>query len=370
MRLRLTAEGVRRARGWAQLLAGTGAGDVTDVTAALVGIQGQDLSAAGLCARARTSGLVTADVQSALSETRSVVLTWSLRGTRHLHDRADVRPLLGLLGPVFARPGRRADQLGVGGPTGAAAVRALAEALAAEGTLDRAQVRARLGAVGVEPTGQAPVHVLHRAALEGVLCVVPVPGGGERYVLLDEWVPAAGAVDVDRFAADLARRYLAAYGPATLADFATWSGLPARPARTAWTSIAAERTDVGTPDGTASVLAASLDEVATVTGRPLPLRLTGGFDTLWLGYADRSLLVDGAHAARVNPGGGMVRPLVVGDGRVVGTWAYRRRGRTAHVVEVDLFRALTRSETAAVEAEVVDVGRFVGTSPSLVLHDR
>ena len=65
----------------------------------------------------------------------------------------------------------------------------------------------------------------------------------------------------------------------------------------------------------------------------------------------------------------MVRPLVVSDGRVVGTWAYRRRARTPPAVQVGLFRPLTRSETAAVEAEVADVGRFVGTSPSLVLDE-
>ena len=342
---------------------------MAEVAAALVGVQAQDMTAAASSVRARTTGLVAADVRAAVAETRSVVLLWSLRGTRHLHHRADVRPLLALLGPVFGRPGRRADQLGIGGRTGAAAVRALAGALAAEGTLDRARVKARLAAVGVDPSGQAPLHVVRRAALEGVLCVVTEPGGRERYVLLDEWVPAAGPVDGGRVAAELARRYLAAYGPATSADFAAWSGLPAVPAREAWASTADERTDVEIPDGTASALTGLVDHVAAAAGRPVPLRLTGGFDTLWLGYADRGLLVHAAHAARVNPGGGMVKPLVVSDGQVVGTWSYRR-GRRPRALEVDAFRPLTRPETAALEAEAADVGRFVGTFPTLVLRDR
>ncbi len=187
-------------------------------------------------------------------------------------------------------------------------------------------------------------------------------------MLLDDWVPAAGPADTDQAGAALARRYLAAYGPATSADFASWSGLPAAPARTAWASIAGERTDVDIPDGTASALTGMVEALAAAARQPLPLRLTGGFDTLWLGYADRGLLVDPAHAARVNRGGGMVKPLVVSDGMVVGTWAYRR-GRRPHAVEVELFRPLTPSETTAIEAEVADVGRFLGASLALVPGD-
>ncbi|MDP8937674.1 MAG: winged helix DNA-binding domain-containing protein, partial [Actinomycetota bacterium] len=212
------------------------------------------------------------------------------------------------------------------------------------------------------------IHVIRRAALEGALRVVPGPDGPERYVALEAALPD-DCVDPDRAGVELARRYLAANGPATVDDLAAWSGLPAATVRRSWAAIAEERNPVDGPDGTAWVLAARAEAVAADADRPLPLRLTGGFDPLWLGYADRTLHLSAGHAPEVNRGGGMVKPLVVSDGAVIGTWA-SRRVRTRHVVEVDPFRRLTRPETAAVGAEVADIGRFLATSPELVLGAR
>ena len=179
---RLSGAGVRRARWRGQLLSGqprTRA--VEDVVGAMVGVQAQDAVAAALAIRARSRGLMAADVDRAREDGR-VVLTWSLRGTRHLHRAEDVRSLVALLGPRFLRPSRRAEQLGIAGAVGDRAVQALHDALAADGPLTRDDVKARLTPLGVDPSGQATIHVVARAALEGVLCVLP----GERYALLDD----------------------------------------------------------------------------------------------------------------------------------------------------------------------------------------
>jgi hypothetical protein len=347
-----TGTGVRRARAHAQLLGDRAGSTAGEVVAATVGIQSQDPTAAALSIRARSRGLVMADVVEALGETREVVSTWSLRGTRHWHAREDVRWLLALLGPVFNRPGRRAEQLGISGPAGDVAVGALRDALAREGLLNRAQVKDRLAAHGVDPTGQAPIHVIRRAALEGVLCMVPTADGKERYALLDDWLPPAEPVPPERAAAELVRRYLAAFGPATPADFARWSGLGATAARTAWAAVGGELAEIG-----GWVLREHAERAARDAGQPVPLRLLGGFDTLVLGHADRSLLVPADRAGDVNAGGGLIRPTVLSDGEVVGTWSSR-----AGVVP---FRELTAEELSGVERELDDVVRFLGDGPAL-----
>ena len=179
---------------------------------------------------------------------------------------------------------------------------------------------------------------------KGVLCVVPTADGKERYVLLDDWVPPADPAPPDEAAAELVRRYLAAFGPATPADFARWSGLGAPAARAAWDSVAAELAEVA--DG-GWVLQADAERVAQDAGQPVPLRLLGGFDTLVLGYADRSLLVPADRAADVNAGGGLIRPTVLSDGEVVGTWSVR--------AGVDEFRRLSAEERAGLDSELADV---------------
>jgi len=342
--------GTRQAHLRAQLLDDHPPAGVTAVVAAVAGIQAQDITAAAMTIRPRCPSLALSELGAAIWEDRTLVLTWSMRGTRHLHPATDLRWLMAVFGPVFGRPGRRAEQLGIAGETGDRAVAVLRRALAAEGMLTRPQVKERLATVGVDVSGQAPVHVLRRAGLEGVLCVLPDPHGQERYVLLDDWVPASEVPDRDEALGRLASRFLDAFAPATLRDFATWSGLPAADAKRGWTAVDAHAGQALPP----------------VPGR-CPVRLTGGFDTLLLGYADRSLHVPPTYARRVNTGGGLVKPVVLDDGLVVATWRYVR-GRT-DTVEVMPFEALTRRTMTGIEREVSAIGAFLGRTPALTLGD-
>lgn len=85
MGTRWSAQGVARACARTQLLSGGWVRSVEDVVGTIVGGQAQDETAASLAIRARSRGLVAADMLDALIDTRSLVLTWSLRGTRHIH---------------------------------------------------------------------------------------------------------------------------------------------------------------------------------------------------------------------------------------------------------------------------------------------
>jgi hypothetical protein len=67
-----------------QLLAGKPARDPVAVTQRLLAVQGQDPRGARLAIRARSKGLAAADVDRALSEDRSLLITWVNRGTLHL----------------------------------------------------------------------------------------------------------------------------------------------------------------------------------------------------------------------------------------------------------------------------------------------
>jgi hypothetical protein len=361
MRPRSPAAGAeaRRAHLRAQLLDDHPPVDVTAVVSAVAGIQAQDITAAAMSIRARSPSLALADLASAIWQDRSLVLTWSMRGTRHLHPSGDIRWLLSVFGPAFGRPGRRAEQLGIAGEMGDRAVAALRDALAGEGMLTRAQVKERLAAVGVDVSSQAPAHVLRRAALEAVLCVLPDPHGEEHYVLLDDWLPQTPEAPLeapdqnelpsrDEALARLALRFLAAFGPATAQDFRAWSGLPAVEARRGWAVVAG---------GHEAPALTNLDRG--------PVRLTGGFDTLLLGYADRSLHVAPEHSRRVNTGGGLVRSVVLDDGVAVATWRYLRGGRDT--VEVTPFWALSSQTLRGIEREVGDIGTFLGRDPQVEL---
>src|ERR1700736_1524869 len=77
----------------AQRLAGVPARDPVEVVHRLLAVQGQDPRGARLAIRARSRGLSTADVDRALTEERSLLITWLKRGTLHL-VRSEDYPLL------------------------------------------------------------------------------------------------------------------------------------------------------------------------------------------------------------------------------------------------------------------------------------
>ena len=303
----------------------------------VVGVQAQDTKAARLAVRARTGGLVASDVDDAVRR-GEVVRTWAMRGTLHLLAAADVRWIVGLLGPGFAAASRgRRHRLGLDDDTVARGVAELSDVLADEVPRTRAEVMA---AISLELTGQAVPHLLGYAAQTGVLVRGPDAAKDEpTYVLASHWLPADEPLDESSAVTRLASRYLAGYGPASVADFAAWSGLPIGLARKGFPSTSA----------------------STVDEKP-PVRLVGHFDAYLLGYRDRRDMLAAELDHRIRAGGGMIMPAVLVDGRVAGTWKLDRSRKVMRVRTESFGGALP---VRGVRAEVEDIGRFLGADVEL-----
>ncbi|HEX6699581.1 MAG TPA: winged helix DNA-binding domain-containing protein [Gaiellaceae bacterium] len=281
----------------AQLLAGRPARDPVAVAERLLAIQAQDPRGARLAIRARTSGLSAADVDRALTEERSLVVTWLNRGTLHLVRSEDYAWLHALTTPpLFAGNARRLAQEGVSPRVAEKGVATIERSLAADGALTRSDLRDRLDRVGVPTKGQALVHVLMLASLRGLIVRGPMVGRQHAYALVRDWLGPQPRLDRDRALAELARRYLAGHGPATERDLAKWAGLPLRDARKGLAAITGVRP----------------------RRAPLPPpRLLGAFEPLLLGWAARDWLQDADRAVS----GGMFRPIALAEGKVVATWS-------------------------------------------------
>jgi hypothetical protein len=346
-----------------QRLSGPRATGVAELVAALGAVQAQDPVAAALALRARSRGLRLTDVERARDEERTIVWTWALRGTLHLVAAADAGWLLGLLGPVFAAAGRpRRLALGLDDGLCERALPALHEILADAGPLTRAALVERLTARGlaIDAGSQAPAHLVGYAALRGVVCRIG-PAAQPRYALLDEWLAATPrAAEPDVALAELARRHLAAHGPATPADLAAWSGLGLRRARRGFELVAGELRAVTTSAGAAWMLAAAPARAP----RPRPA-LLGHFDPYLLGWATRQLVLDPRFARRIQAGGGFIQPAVLVGGRVAGTWRRERRGDGLDIT-LEPFAPLAGGAPQALEREAGDVGRFLGFRPAAV----
>ncbi|MEV4245524.1 winged helix DNA-binding domain-containing protein [Streptosporangium canum] len=342
----------------------------------LLAVQAQDVTAAALAFRVRSTGLTREDVETAVRE-RSIVRAWGPRGTLHYMLPEDLGWLTSLSGPALARTAiRRIGQEGVAGSP-ETLLPAVVRALEGQGPLTKAELGERLSVRGLPATGQAIVHLAALGAAHGLVVLGPggrdgAPGAGKpTYVHAADWLgaPVASSLDRDRSLAELARRYLRAHAPATPADLAAWSGLPLRDARTGWRLIAGSLDELpggcwrlrGTASGTGSGIETT-SEIASGTGAgiepasgtapaPHAVRLLPAFDEYLLGWRTRSGVLADAHARAVHPGGGILRPTVLVDGVIRGTWSLNGSTLTVSPFE---------AERLPVQAEAEDVSRFLG----------
>jgi hypothetical protein len=342
----MTADELRAARMRAQRLDGR-ASDAAQLVRDVGGVQAQEPNAAALSIRARSEGLTAADVERAIDEDRSIVRTWAMRGTIHFVASEDAGWLHDLLAPL-AMPGeqRALDVLEVPPAHRPKAVETIVAALGAHGPLTRAELNEHLERAGIDTSGQRAAHLPRLAALETHICFGPRRGRKDTYALRDDWLGPQPTLPRERALAGLARRYLGAYGPAEPRDFAAWSGLPLRDARAAWEEVR--------PQAVGDGLWALARDAEPPPDPPL-VRMLPAFDTYLLGYRDRSLAVPAEHASEVWPGGGIIRPAVVANGRAVARWRLKRSGKRVGI-DIEPF-----GEAPDVTAEIADVRRFLAT---------
>jgi hypothetical protein len=335
----------------AQLLAGQPAASPVEVVGRLLAVQGQDPRGLRLAVRARTTGLSAADVDRALTQDRSLLITWLNRGTLHLIRTDDYA----WLHRLTARPqfqvgyGRILARFGVTAAAADAGVEVVARALAADGPLTRTQLADRLQASGLPSEPGVALHVLMLASLRGIAVRGPMIGAHHAYVHVRSWLgEPPPEPEPERVLGWLARRYLAGHGPAGERDLAKWAGLPVTWARRGLTAIAAELSD--RPDGLAELAAA---------GRPAgppPPRLLGAYDPVLMGWESRHPVLAGhREIVTVN---GLFRPFALVAGKAAGIWAYQA-GR----VVLDRFGPLTPDAEAALAAEARDVRRYLASEP-------
>ncbi|HEX5762401.1 MAG TPA: winged helix DNA-binding domain-containing protein [Solirubrobacterales bacterium] len=330
----------------AQGLAGEPLDGPVAVAERLLAVQGQDPRGFRLAIRARTKDLAAADVDRALSEERSLVVTWLNRGTLHLVRSEDYPWLQALTTPpLLTSCARRLRQEGVAPEEGERAVATIERALADEGPLTRLDLKDRLQSAGVATGGQALIHLLFLAAVRGVAVRGPMVGRQHAYALVRDWLGEPPMVEREAALAELARRYLVGHAPASDRDLARWAGLPLRDARAGLEAIAAELQEL---DGGLVRLRKRRPRGVEIP----PPRLLGAFDPVLLGWTSREAII-GPHTVLVTRNG-IFHPFALVDGRAVARWRWIKGE-----VVLEPFEEIPGEVGEALAAEAADVTRFL-----------
>lgn len=325
-------------------------------------VQAQEPRAAKLAFRARSRGLRAADVDRARTEERSLLRAWMMRKTVHLIAAEDAGWIVPLFAPGTVRWSRkRLDDNGLDAAGQERAMAVLQRAVAGEGPLTRPELAQRLERAGFHAPQEIKVHLWLLATLAGELCLGPDRGGQICLVRTEDWLGQLKRRSREDSLAELARRYLRAYAPAGERDLARWAGLSLGDSRIGLERIAGELVEARVGEGVVFSLASRKRRAA----RAPVVRLLGAYDNYNMGYQSRDFAVAPQNVKQILPGGGIVRPTIVVDGRLAGTWSSKRSGKNL-AVQLEPFEALAPAVEEALAGEVSDIARFEDLTATLV----
>ena len=328
----------------------------SEVVARLGAVQAQDYGASKWGVAQRTGGLTDARIEKEIDD-GMIVRTHVLRPTWHFVAAADIGWMLALSAPrVHTANAYWYRWLEVDDAIARRSRAVLTKALRDGKQLTRAELGQVLTRARIQIT--SPVRlacIVMRAELDGVICSGARRGKQFTYALLEERVARPLALEREAALFELARRYFATRGPATVNDFAWWSGLTKADAKRG-VEAAATHLEHESIEGRSYWFPAAKRpaRISSSLAHLLP-----NFDEYFVGLKDRS-----AFGARLTSSG--VRPrtdalsghALVVNGQIVGGWRRTLVGRRVVIEPKSLIR-LSEAERRAVGVAARKLGRFL-----------
>lgn len=309
----------------------------------------------------RVPGSTEETIKKAITE-RKIIRTWPMRGTIHYVPAEDTAWMTALMAKrVNLKFKNQLEKMGLPHSTVLAAKPLLIKALEQGDHLTRAELYEKLEQGGIKNAKKFGLFIVAYWAQEGLLCFGIHRGKQPTFTLLEQWVPNQQKLTVEESLAEITRRYFQSHGPATLHDFAWWSGLTITEVKQGIKLVGnflASHEYRGKQYFTATSLNIS-QPVSAAGSFLLPC-----FDEYTVSYKDRSVAVDQENL--VNYGYGVNWNNIIIDGRITGAWKRTVKSKEV-IIELRPVRELTKKETAQLFAKAAEFGRFIGLPANVVM---
>jgi len=290
------------------------------------------------------------DQLTELLESREIVRAPWIRSTLHLVSAADHQRFQSVIQPALVR-GLRSFFGARGADLDIERLLSIAKPFLETNQPAIGALRAHLQEREPQQNKEAMAY-----AVRSYLPLVQIPpsgtwGVGTRasYTTADSWLGPANPSDLP----SLFRRYLAAFGPASVMDFQTWTGMTHLKSQLAPAlgDLKNYQTETGRdmydlPEATI----AAPDSIA-------PLRFIPEYDNILIAHRDRSRILPDEHRKKVFLSAGRVIGTVLIDGVVGATWNVKK-DRSSLILHVKLFEAKRKDCLRAIEEEGNRLLRF------------
>lgn len=347
-------------------LAGQNSANFVTICQNICGVQAQLMAAAEMQLWARRHNLTRAEIHSALWRSRDLVKTSLMRQTLHLMPAADFSIYINALRRSRLEALRKImSRFGITQKEAEALTQSIIGALQT-GPMTQPELTEQIR----PKTGKKlrkymelvwGIQIFRLALIEGLICYGPERGKKATFIRVDQWLPKQKVIVAAAAKQILLRRYLQAYGPATLQDFSKWAGFSTKEAGETWELLRDELLEIDIEDKPVFILRSDYDQLANSNLGCQALRLLPHFDPYLLAHADKNHLVSSPHYKRVYRNQGWISPVILLDGRVIGVWSYTRRAKR-WLLEIEPFEKFSKAIREQIEKETASLGGFLGTA--------
>ena len=344
--------------------------DVVTICRDMCGVQAQVISAAYLQLWTRNHAITRPEIENALWKTRTLVKTWLMRQTLHLIPTDEFPLYIAALRPSrFAQAMRVMERCGITRDESEALIPLIMETLSS-GPLTRPAI-----AAAIRPKASKKVRfwmesswsLVRLPVAEGLICYGRGEGNAIVFIRTDHWLPK---LKLERMSATeaqrtLFRKYLRAYGPATLTDFSHWAGIPMQEVRPLRALLEPELAEIPGDKKNRLLLREDLAALRRPAANP-SIRLLPNFDSYLLAHREKDHLLSAQHYKRVYRNQGWISPVVLIDGAIAGVWSHKLQGKKL-LVDIEPFGKLSKAQRVGIEQEAESLARYFQSALELKL---
>ena len=309
-------------------------------------MQAQEFNHAKWAVGLRLSNFTEKQIEEAFNR-GEILRTHLMRPTWHFVSPEDIYWLVGLSAKqIKSAMKARNWQLELTEEDFKTSQEVMVKALEGNHYLTRDELSEFLNAAGISTKEQRLPHILMEAEIDRVICSGPMKGKKQTYALLEERVPNKIELTTDEALALLARKYFTSHGPATLADFTWWSGLPVSQARKA---VALNNNHLLSETINDEIYWFS--ENHYTIPQPDSAFLLPAFDEYLVSYKNREAAISVDHHAKAVSKNGIFWPILIINGKVSGLWKHSIK-KDQLLLEFEFFRSILSKEKGEVEKAI------------------
>lgn len=329
-----------------------------EVVGWLGAVQSQDYGGAKWALAQR---MVGADLDNIIEQAFTegkILRTHVMRPTWHFVTPADIRWLLMLTAPrVHQFNAYMYRQLELDEAIFAQTSAAMTKALANHNYLTREELGEVFAGIGIQAERMRLGYIVHYAELDALICSGPRKGKQFTYALLDERAPDARILTYDEALAELTLRFFRSHGPATVKDFAWWSGLTVAQVKVGLDMVKSQLVYDGEH---------WFADIAPASSDALTAYLLPNYDEYTIAYKNHDALVQriNAQGIQIQTDSIFNHTLVI-DGQILAMWR-RTFKKTAVLVELKRLVPLNDAEEQALAAALQRYGDYLVLTPELL----